>query len=162
MATTAEQIHALDKRLVAVETTMALGFARLSDELAELRKDLSDQGRTPASVERAPEPPKSGRFQFSLAPGTGVEAAKLVAALIPILAMIWGVSYSGAQSGGAAAVTDAVEQGQAVPVSMPPTIRVVPVPVPRVVPVPVPALPVEEPPAVNPAQDLLPLHPEAG
>lgn len=130
------ELHAVDKRLVAVETKMDLGFEQLNERLDK----FSDQGKAPVA--------KSGVWALP-SPGSIVEYAKAIGLLAGVLTGVWGVAYSGAQSGGntgaTTAVEDAVEQGEAVPMAAP-VVRVVPVPVPTpvIVEPPVAAPPVSD------------------
>lgn len=162
MAVTGDTLAALRRDLHELEIKVVTGQARSEERheavllaITKLSEDLSEQGKTPKGP-----PERTGFGSLVPATWTPMSVAQALLLLLPFLAGIWGVSYSGAQSGGAAAVTDAVEQGEAVPVSMPPTIRVVPLPRPVPVPAPPVAAPVEPPPVENPAHDLLPLHPE--
>lgn len=143
----------LAERIAVLETTVELGFKHLGERLDKIAEDLSDQGRTPPPADRSPPVPAPAfRVQFP-SPATLVELGKVVGLLLPFLAAVWGVTYTAAQSGGSdgatQAVEEAVEHGEAVPVAMPPTIRVVPHPVPVVAPTE------PEPPVVN--DDLMPL-----
>jgi len=144
-------LHAVDKRLATLEAVSEERHEALLAAIADLRKDLSDQGRTPEPTDRAPAPPPR---TFGLLPGTGRELAIAAVSIVTLLGGVGGISFLGAQSGGntgaATAVETAVERAEAVPIAAPVT-RVVPVPVP----VPVPVEP--EPPVVE--DDLMRLHP---
>lgn len=163
--TMAQQVHALDIRLSVLETMsqarhdalIAASQARhdtLIAAFSELRGDLSDQGKAP--LERPAKP-----RLFGLVPGSGREIAIALTGLGAVLAGMGGVSWFGAQSGGAngahTAVDNAVEQGAAVPIATPPTLRVLPVP--QVVPVPMP-MPPPEAEAETEAAPALAVHPD--
>lgn len=158
-------LHDLELRVLALEINTKnqhdaemLAIRTIADEVKGLREDLSGHGAPPVPKNPPAEDAKPGRWPIalSIAPGTAVEVAKIAAIVVPILAGVWGASYSGASAGGASgasgAVEDAVQAGEAVPVAAP-VVRVMPVPIPHPVPVPAPPPPEPEPPVVD---DLLP------
>jgi hypothetical protein len=161
-----QQIHELKLDVVTWKTESESrhreqmgAIDRLATTVRELREEVSDQGKTPRPVEQAQESPtKPGRWTLpAIPPGAGIQYALFVGAIVsgilgPIAAFYGG--SSGGNTGATTAVEDAVELGEAVPVSTPAPVRVVPVPIPLPVPVVVPE-PVEIPPAAS-RNDLLP------
>ncbi len=150
--TTGERIHDLDKRLVAVETAMRLGFEHIADRLDKISEDISDQGKTPKPVDRAPDPVKSGPWRLaSVAPQTWMSLGSGIGLLVATAITAYTAALSGSSTGATRAVEDAVTLGEAVPVAAT-VVRVVPHPVPMPAPAAVPA---EPDPVVRP-DDLMP------
>ena len=150
----ADTLAAVRGDLHALAIKVAEGHVRSEERhdailtaLSELRKDLSDQGKTPRPAE-----PRTGMARILPESWTPLN---VVNAILVIVAVAGGAAVggqiggtSGAAGGAQQAVEDAVELGKAAPVAVPAPVRIVPVPIP--VPVPVPVEP-ERPP-----NDLLP------
>lgn len=77
-------IHELDKRLVALETTVKLGLEHIAERIDKLAEDFSDQGKTPRPASA------SGGWKLKLAPGSGREIAYMLIGLAGLLGGIGG------------------------------------------------------------------------